>query len=333
MKRILVLGGTSFIGRHFTQALLSSREYRITLFNRGQTNPGLFTDVHYIQGDRSKPQDLKQLSTKKWDYVVDFSTYFPEQLKLTLDNIHIQNTGLYIFISTCSVYQADSPNLILRNEEAALKSTQNVDLHKDVTETYGERKVACERILRKSGLPALIFRPALVYGSYDPTDRLYYWLYHIKQGGLLMIPDQGQRFFSVTYVHDLVATLMHSLEKKPGQNLYNVVSTPMLNIRKIIDAVSPILNRHSMILNAPPAFLHMEGVKQWTDMPLWIDGDHCTFNANRWQQDFKITPTNFEKGLLETLGYYTEIGWPVPKSGMSPKRRENLLNKLRQSML
>ena len=148
-----------------------------------------------------------------------------------------------------------------------------------------------------------------------------------------MIPDQGERLFSATYVKDLAETIILALDRPLPHQVYNVISSPMLSIRKIIDAASPILNQHCMMLNAPPAFLHTQGARQWTEIPLWIDGDHCTYNANRWKQDFGLQPTDFTTGLLETLGYYADRNWPVPTSGLSPEKLGKLLNSLRQAMV
>ena len=79
MKKLLILGGTNFIGRYLTERLLESSNYKITLFNRGCTNSHLFPEVKRIFGDRHT-KDIRLLGNEKWDVVIDISCYFPNSL-------------------------------------------------------------------------------------------------------------------------------------------------------------------------------------------------------------------------------------------------------------
>ena len=102
MNKILILGGTQFIGRNLVAQLLQEREYEITLFNRQQTQPNLFSGVKKIKGDR-ETEDIRQIAREHWDYVIDLSCYYPAALSSVLEQLQI-SPKRYIFISTCSVY-------------------------------------------------------------------------------------------------------------------------------------------------------------------------------------------------------------------------------------
>ena len=78
--KILILGGTSFIGRNLVEQLIQQDQYQLTLFNRGQTNNHLFPNLNFIQGDRNT-DDILQIGNQNWDYVIDVSCYFPDSLQ------------------------------------------------------------------------------------------------------------------------------------------------------------------------------------------------------------------------------------------------------------
>ncbi|MGB0177671.1 MAG: NAD-dependent epimerase/dehydratase family protein [Owenweeksia sp.] len=329
MKRVLIFGETTFTGGLVLNKLLKSEEYEITFFSP-EKEPEVRPGVNFIKGRRDTTHELEPIAAVPWDYVIDLSAGHPHQLENTLRVI--SPPSRYILQSSCSVYSAESRNMLLRKEEANIREFTTENDMDNSRSSLGARKAECERLLIQSGIDHIILRPAMVYGPGDPDDLLYYWLYRIREGGLLIIPDQGERFFSCTYVKDLARTIVACLDSNSKDRIYNVISTPMLNIRKIIDAVSPILNRHCVMLNAPPAFLHTHNIKQWTDMPLWVDGDHWTFDANLWQENFNMKPTDFSEGLLETLGYYASLHWPPPMSGLSTQQYRELLARLRNFM-
>src|SRR3977135_1613438 len=112
--RFLVLGGTSFVGRHFVEAALDGG-HELTLFNRGQTNADLFPDIEKRRGDREQSQ-LDELKTGEWDAVVDVNGYVPRHVKESADLLR-GRVGIYCFVSTGSVYpDFSTPNL---NEDSA----------------------------------------------------------------------------------------------------------------------------------------------------------------------------------------------------------------------
>ena len=171
-----------------------NKEYDLTIFNRGITNPDLFPNIKRIIGDRNSP-DVKLIHQINWDYIIDLSCYYPQSLINILDDL---NTDLkkYILISTCSVYQDAKVSLC---PEDALIEDCNQDQFVDHSDnSYGNRKAECERIIQSSKFNYTILRPDLVYGKYDPTDRFYYWMHQAKMCDKILVPNNGLPVFSLT---------------------------------------------------------------------------------------------------------------------------------------
>jgi 2'-hydroxyisoflavone reductase len=221
MEKILILGGTQFIGRTLVEQLQKLNNYDITLFNRQQTQADLFPEVKKMKGDR-ETNDISQIENEKWDYVIDVSCYYPDSLVHVLDSIK-GSLKKYILVSTCSVYDDDNDQTPMRVETAKVLSCTNEQRTDRTDASYGNRKAECERILVNSNQKYTIFRPSLVYGPYDHTDRLYYWLYQVQTSKTLLLPDFGEKLFSITYVHDLVHAIINALESDVS-GIYNVTT-------------------------------------------------------------------------------------------------------------
>src|SRR3954468_20227464 len=165
--RILVLGGTAFVGRAIvTEAL--RRGHEVTLFGRGRTGGDLFPGVERRRGDRDTG-DYAALAGGAWDAAVDVCGYVPRHVGQAMDALG-DRVGRYLFISSAAVYAQD---VIVpgAGEEAPLRSpergTEEIDDH-----TYGPLKVACEAdIVARYADRATIVRPGIVAGPHDPTDR------------------------------------------------------------------------------------------------------------------------------------------------------------------
>lgn len=328
MKSILILGGTNFIGHNLVERLLVTNTYELTLFNRQKTDPGLFrsSSIFRLLGDR-ETVDIKQISDKEWDFVIDLSCYYPAALNDAITAL--KSTSKYIFISTCSVYDNQNDLSRLRNESAAILDCSDEQKVDREPKSYGNRKAECERILKSSGIPYIILRPALVYGRYDPTDRFYYWLYQVKQQLPMLLPENGERLFSTTYVDDLVEAIILSMEKDIEDEVYNVITTPESSIRKIVDLSAKELDIDYSAVNAPVHFLSEQNVHQWVDMPLWINGDHFTYSNEKLKDELDLELTPLAEGIRESIEYFEKINWPEPQYGISESRKMELLQVLK----
>ena len=213
--RILILGGTSFLGPQIVNAA-RARGHAVTLFNRGKTNPGLFSDLETIIGDRDG--GLAGLARRRWDAVVDTSGYLP---RLVGDSARalVDAVERYLFISTISVYGSLAVAGI--DESAPLGRLDNPDTEAVDGETYGPLKALCEQAVNVVyGERATIIRPGLIVGPGDPTDRFTYWPVRLARGGRVLAPGDGLDPVQVIDVRDLGAWIVLCLEQ-PVAGVYN----------------------------------------------------------------------------------------------------------------
>src|SRR4051794_28699605 len=200
--RMLVLGGTQFLGRHATEIALE-RGHDVTLFNRGQTRPELFPDVEKVRGDRDG--DLGALAGRSFDAVVDTSGYVPRVVAATIDALG--DVGHYTFVSTISVYADVSTPPTESSPLAQLEEPTE-----EWREAYGELKVLCEEAVRERLPNAFVPRPGLIVGPWDPTGRFTYWPARLADGGRVLAPAPADADAQVIDVRDLAAWIVRAGE-------------------------------------------------------------------------------------------------------------------------
>ena len=327
MKTVLILGGSNFIGRRLVEHLQDLELYKIVLFNRAKTNAELFPTLERIKGNRENEEELHALYDKRWDYVIDLSGYFPASVRNLVNNVN-RDLKKYIYISTCSVYDQSVALSGLKTESSPILDCTLEEETDTSPLSYGNRKAECERAVRSSGLQHLILRPALVFGPYDHTDRLYYWLYQLKTSEYILIPEGGMRLLSLTYVDDLVLSIIKALELETFTGTFNCTSYPRSSIEQLIKESSSIIPTHAECISASAEFLKIKGVSEWTDIPLWLQSDGFVFSNESIQKETGILPADFKERLKETIEYYTQLGFYKPKVGLSDERKQCLLDEL-----
>jgi len=206
-KKVLVLGGTGFIGPHIVRALLA-RGHTVTLFNRGKTHAELFPELEKLHGDRDG--HLEALANRTWDAVIDDAGFAPRIVKMSAELL-APNVQQYVFISTISVYKAfDRPNL----DETAPVDTLEDPASEDVKKDYGALKAACEKVVEQA-MPgrAANIRPGLIIGPGDPTGRFTHWPSRLAEGGEVLAPGDGSTPVQWIDVRDLAAWLVTVVEQ------------------------------------------------------------------------------------------------------------------------
>lgn len=216
--RILVLGGTSFVGRAIvTDALQQQAD--VTLFSRGKSGTDLFPETHRLIGDRDTG-DYTSLRTGEWDAVIDVSGYQTREVDQAMEALG-DRVHRYIFISSHAVYirigvQPGSDETLARR--SPLRSADVLD-----NETYGRCKVACEDdVLTCYGDRATIIRPGRVVGPYDPADTFLYWVRRGARGGKVALPTSPNQPIQVTDSRDL-ARLVGQLIADDRGGAFNAV--------------------------------------------------------------------------------------------------------------
>ena len=243
--KLLILGGTGFIGPHMVRYAMY-RGHEVTLFNRGRSNPNLFSGVETLIGDRDGQLDA--LRNHQWDAVIDNSGYVPRHVRDSAELLQ-DSVGRYLFTSTGSVYDFDQDELTESARTLPIEDPES----EDVNRYYGPLKVMCENaVMDTFGSRGTVVRLHVVAGPGDPTNRYTYWPARIDRGGEIIAP--GHRDAPVQYidVRDLAEFMVQLLERDIG-GTYN--------------AAGPALAETSM-----EAFLY--GVRSITNTPLsfhWVD--------------------------------------------------------------
>ncbi len=199
--RILILGGTKFIGRHIVETLLASG-HRVSIFTRGQSTDELPAEVERLRGDRDEgPAGLKALDGHTWDVCVDMCGYTARQVRPSAEKLR-SVVKRYVYVSTVSVYgePMDRP---VRETHARMQPASE-DTVEVTGETYGPLKVACENIVQEIYPDrCTVLRPQIVAGPHDPTGRYTYWVQRAKQGGEMLAPGDGSDHLQVIDVRDI----------------------------------------------------------------------------------------------------------------------------------
>ncbi|MER7850456.1 NAD-dependent epimerase/dehydratase family protein [Kitasatospora sp. NPDC096077] len=211
--RILLLGGTSFVGRAIAADALSSGA-EVTLFHRGRTNPGLFPEARHLLGDRDTG-DYSALRGGGWDAVVDVSGYRPRQVGQAMAALG-DRVGRYLFVSSHAVYRQDGP--ADRSDESAPLREPLREAEELTDETYGPLKVACEQdVTARYGDRATIVRPGKVAGPYDEQRGLTYWVRRAARGGRIALPGRPEQPVQLVDSRDLARLVVRLLQDdRPG---------------------------------------------------------------------------------------------------------------------
>lgn len=261
--RLLILGGTLFLGRHLAQDALA-RGHRVTLFNRGRTAPGLFPEAVHLRGDRDG--DLGALSGHRWDAVIDTSGQDPEAVAQSAALLS-PATGHYTFVSSISAYGTFPRTGI--DEDAPTAG----DPSEDVAEGYGVRKAACERAVT-AAFPgsSCVVRAGLLVGPHDPTNRFGRWVRELaKPSARVRAPADRDQPVQLIDARDLAAWLLEGAESGRA-GVFNATGpdTP-LTLGELLERVRSAAGGVAELDWVGAETLRAEGLEPWEDVPLWLD--------------------------------------------------------------
>jgi 2'-hydroxyisoflavone reductase len=325
---ILILGGTGFLGPHTVNSALA-QGHSVTLFNRGKTNPGLFSQLETIKGDRNT-DDVKKLAGRKWDAVIDTSAYYPRSVNMALDVLK-NNIKQYLLVSTISVY-ADWSKVGMDETSPTGKMADPSD-EKITGESYGPLKALCEQAAQTQ-MPGKVsvIRPGLIVGPRDKTDRFTYWPVRIKKGGKILAPGDGSDFIQYIDVRDLAEWMIYCLEHKV-LGIYNAQSNGGdITIGKLLKTCVEQLNPKAELVWVPTEFLEKHKVAAWQEMPTWIPakgeyaGSGTMSSKKAYTNGLKERP--IEKVVNDCYHWFTSLAKERQaklKAGISPEKEAKVL--------
>ena len=327
--KILILGGTIFLGRHFVLEA-QKRGHEVTLFNRRRHNPDLFPDIEKLRGDRDG--DLLALTGRNWDAVIDPSGYLPRLVRDSA-RLLVNSVYHYTFISSISVY-ADPPYPHM-DETAPLARIDNETVEEINGETYGPLKVLCEQAVF-SQFPdrSLVIRPGLIVGPFDQSDRFTYWPSRIAQGGEILAPGMPDYPVQFIDVRDLTEWICEMVEARET-GIYNATGPDRrLTMGQLLESCQQVTGSDANFTWVSDDFLLSHQVEPYTDLPLWLPANYIAMSQvdcrKAYQKGLKFRP------LTSTIEATLEWDRSRPselqrKCGLSFERESELLADWHQS--
>ena len=265
--RLLILGGTVFLGRAATDAALA-KGHQVTHFHRGKSSPG-DPRVETLHGDRTDAASLRAaIGDRSWDAVIDTSGYMPQVVRLSVDALAAR-VKRYLFVSTVSVYASFEAEGV--DEDGPVSPPPDPLPDTLEMELYGPLKSACENVVREGiGDRALIVRPGLIVGPYDPTDRFTYWPVRVARGGEVLAPGRPARGVQFIDVRDLAEWMVGLLERDVT-GTYNATGPgKALSMQDFLEACKRAIGSDARFTWFDDARLLEAKVAPWRELPLWI---------------------------------------------------------------
>ena len=325
--KLLVLGGTAFVGRHLVEAALE-RGHEVTLFARGRTNPHLFPELEFLRGDRQS--DLAPLHGREFDAVLDTSGYIPRVVRASAELL-AGHVGLYVFVSSLSVY-ADGDTL---HESSPTQTIDEPDTE-DVTAAYGPLKALCEEAVEQAHPGcALIVRPGLVVGRYDYTGRFGYWPRRVAEGGEVLAPGKPETRVWLIDGRDLAGWTIRMVESQSAGTFNAAGPGSPLTMGALLEECKRITGSDATFTWVDDSFLLGRGVVPYTELPLWVpelDGGYPFVDARKAiAAGLTFRPIGEtirdELDLGASIDAETAVGFGISRlpAGLLPRRERALL--------
>ena len=336
--KLLILGGTRFLGRHLVSAALE-RGHEVTLFNRG-TNASDFAQVEMIYGDRNG--DLTQLHGRRWDAVVDTCGFLPRAVRASAELL-ADAVDAYVFVSSQSAYADVSVPGVVESDPLKSLTPEQLDRANRIDSSgypsygdmYGGLKALCEQEAEQA-MPGrvLVIRPGLIVGPYDYTDRFTYWVARVARGGEVLAPGRAARPVQFIDARDLAEWIVAMTERNEA-GVYNANRLPeTMTMQNVLEECKSATNSDTSFTWVSEAFLREEKVAAWSEMPLWLPEEEAPqlqgfmfINCDKAvAAGLRIRP--LRDTISDTLEWFrTDRGDDPLKAGIDAEREQTLLRK------
>jgi 2'-hydroxyisoflavone reductase len=321
--KVLILGGTLFLGRHVVEAALA-RGDEVTIFNRGHTNRGLFPEVEELHGDRDEG-DLAALEGRQFDAVIDTSARIPRWVRevgAELDG----RAAHYTFVSSASVYANPSrPGF----DESAPVQTLSDPTSEEILDaaTYGALKALGERAAAEAFPRLLSIRAGLIVGPYDDSGRFTYWVHRIARGGDVLCPEPRDQAVQFIHARDLADWVL-ALAERGETGVFNASGpAARLTFIELLEACRRTAGADSQLHWVRERFLLERGVEAWSDLPLWLAPGANPDQAGFLEMDVgKAIDAGLRfRPLEQTIRETLSGALPKADAGLSLEREARLL--------
>ena len=299
--RTLVIGGTHFVGRHTVDALLE-HGHQVAVLNRGLSPDPLPSEVERLRADRTRPEEfLSALAGRSFDAIIDCIGFRPAEVQTVVERFRDQ-IARYVFISSVSVYR---PSGVLPIDESR-------PLVQESSWEYPRQKVECEQALERAGqeggFPWVSLRPAYIYGRYNNNPNAEFRFFaRIEQGGVVVVPGDGEFVFHQTHGRDLALATVASLERDEAVGkIYNIAGAYAQTAKEFVKAVGEAMGR-------PVATALARGVTRRRDTaPFFFFQTRPpqVYSIERARRDLGWEPRfDIVEGLRDAYDWYVETGY------------------------
>ena len=315
--KLLVLGGTQFLGRAIVESALGS-SHDVTLFNRGETNPELFPEAETLRGDRT----VDPIPQGEWDAVIDVPGYVPATVRRSAEALR-DSVERYVFVSSISAYADLTEGPREDSERARLAEDQPEDELLPTYENYGALKALCEDVVTELyGERAVVVRPGLIVGPHDPTGRFTYWPHRVARGGEFVVPGPPERQVQFVDARDLGAWMVELCERRES-GAFNA-SHPGVAWEDLVGACLRVSAADARPVWIDGEWLAEQRVGQWMELPLWL---HDRDAVGMMQADVSraLSAGLRFRPLDDTVQATLELAQPTDDAGLTPEREAELL--------
>jgi 2'-hydroxyisoflavone reductase len=320
--KLLVLGGTQFLGRAVVEAALE-RGHTVTLFNRGETNPDLFAEVEKLRGDRA----VDPIPDGEWTAVIDTSGYVPAVVRRSAEGLR-NSVERYLFVSSVSVYAGFSEGPSEDSERARLPEGHPDDQLLSSYENYGALKALCEDdVIDVYGERAVIIRPGLVVGPHDPTGRFTYWPHRIARGGEFLVPGPPGEQVQFVDARDLGAWMVDLCEARES-GAFNATH-PGLRWAELVESCLRVTGSGGQPVWIDGDWLAEQAVGQWMELPLWLYDLESVGMLDADVSRALAAGLRF-RPLDDTVGGTLELAETTEDAGLHPRRERELIEAWRR---
>lgn len=334
--KVLILGGTKFLGRHLIDAALA-KNHEVTIFHRGKHEAEKLENVEEIFGDRNS--DLEKLENRTWDVVIDTCGYFPNSVNISVEALK-NSVSKYVFISSISVVadfskpdydeNAELAKLTPDQEKEFIETDQTKDFDAaKYGEMYGALKVLCEKeVLQRFPENHLIIRPGLIVGKFDFTDRFTYWVMRTARGGEVLTSGDPQSFVQFIDAKDLAEWTINLIEQD-ATGIFNATGKPFeLTMKNLLDDIKKESGSDAEFTWVNGDFLEENKVAPWMEMPLYLPEamkNLQTANVDKaLEKGLKFRPLN---EIIRDVLDWRETDESDLRAGISKAREKELLEK------
>ncbi|MFC4610071.1 SDR family oxidoreductase [Streptomyces maoxianensis] len=315
--RLLILGGTEFVGRAVVESALG-RGWEVTVFHRGRHEAP--AGVTTLLGDRTAPDGLAALADGEWDVVVDTWSAAPSVVR-DAARLLAGRVGRYVYVSSCSVY-AWPPALGHDETSPVVEGSPDAG---EVPYPQAKRGGELAALDAFGDERALLVRAGLIIGPWENIGRLPWWLRRIARGGAVLAPGPRDTPLQYIDVRDLAEWVVQAAERGLS-GPYNVVSEPgHTTMGDLLEACGRATGSSAELRWTPPETILAAGIEPWTDLPIWIP------RAEQPELHSAIHGVNVDKALAaglscrpvastvtDTWGWLESLGGIPPQRGDRP---------------